>query len=452
MDNETLLRTLRTRPPTDAFYRPRLVVAPPSVAQPAARPAKPRPSRVVLAFVLVVAGLLLAAAAVLIGSQLLKQTPLPMSPAEDGTFSPAGTMTVLRGSGYTATRLSDDRVLIVGGEFPTMNRNTSAEVWDAATDTFSRTGPLGVARAYHTATLLSDGRVLVVGGWETGDSAEIWDPATGTFSPVPSMSATDSRFGSAAVLLNDGRVLIVGGSGGNGEDGSPMTPALVWDPTTDAFATIGTPTTARIGQSATLLRDGRVLIVGGSDVHPNGGGPDGVVDADLFDPATNTFSPTGPLVSARSGHFAGLLPDGRVIVYGNETAGNSAEIWDPRTGTFGPLLSPGPQGTLALLADGRLLVVRSALSSSCEAGETLTNAAEIWDPVSGAISPAGSLSDARTDPVMTRLSDGRVLVVGGQGPQGPSTGSGPACRWYDHSVNSGELWTPTASASASPTE
>ena len=117
MDNETLLRTLRSRPPADAFYRPRLGVMPPSVMQQtAARPAKRGSSRAVLAFVLVLAALILAAAAVLIGSQLLKSPALPMPSADNGTFSPAGTMQTLRGYGHTATVLSDGRVLVIGGE------------------------------------------------------------------------------------------------------------------------------------------------------------------------------------------------------------------------------------------------------------------------------------------------------------------------------------------------
>ena len=122
---------------------------------------------------------------------------------------------------------------------------------------------------FHTATLLSDGRVLIVGGGTEGHSAvasaELWNPLTEVFGPTGSLE--EARSGHTATLLPDGRVLIVGG-------GVPaknrftcpevcIATAEIWDPSSDSFTSTGSLTEARMNHTATLLPDGRVLVVGG---------------------------------------------------------------------------------------------------------------------------------------------------------------------------------------------
>ena len=116
-------------------------------------------------------------------------------------------------------------------------------------------GPLG-----ETATLLVDGRVLVSGGCST--SAEVYDPAAGTFSPTGTLTAT--RGGGTATRLQDGRVLLTGGynCGKAGEDGI-WASAELYDPASGTFSPTGSMTTPREFHTATLLTDGRVLITGG---------------------------------------------------------------------------------------------------------------------------------------------------------------------------------------------
>ena len=153
-------------------------------------------------------------------------------------------------------------------------------------------------REDHTATLLADGRVLITGGNDTDDhavaSAELYDPTTGTFSPTGSMAT--ARGFHTATLLADGRVLIAGGDPAGWVADRPDASAEIYDPTTGTFSPTGSMATTRGFHTATLLADGRVLIAGGE----NGAGS--LASAELYDPTTGTFSPTGSMSTPRALH------------------------------------------------------------------------------------------------------------------------------------------------------
>jgi len=240
---------------------------------------------------------------------------------------------------HRATLLPDGRVLVTGG-MGSEGSQDSVEVWDPETDSFSPAGTLAVGRAEHTSTLLPDRRVLIVGGKRKSQypagTAEIWDPETTSFGPADLFTA--DRLFHTATLLRDGRVLIVGGGEGGGSgNGIAEPPAEVWDPATGSSVPAGSLAEGRMAHTATLLSDGRVLIVGG-DTDQTGERP--ATTAEVWDPATATFGPAGSLlVGTRPGHSATLLSDGRVLVVGGDagcekndcTAHASAEIWDPVT-------------------------------------------------------------------------------------------------------------------------
>jgi Galactose oxidase, central domain len=166
---------------------------------------------------------------------------------------------------------------------------------NAQTGTWSATGSMITARADQTVTLLSNGEVLLTGGEDSSyvvlASAELYNPATGTFSATGSMNAT--RFdGDTATLLPNGQVLVAGGySTGYGV---PVPNAELYDPATGTFSATGSMIAVRNQYSATLLTNGQVLLVGGC--LDNGGSCEPPANAELYNPATGTFSATGSLI------------------------------------------------------------------------------------------------------------------------------------------------------------
>ncbi|MBI3752329.1 MAG: hypothetical protein HY263_11815 [Chloroflexi bacterium] len=359
-------------------------------------------------------------------SPIGRATPPAGSPGPTALVGPMGVGRQIQ----TSTRLNDGRVLIAGGYALGDGSLASAVLYDPVTNTFSPTGPMAGARGYHTATLLKDGRVLVVGGgtanWSATlppegaftflASAEIYDPATGTFTPTGPMATP--REVHTATLLEDGRVLIVGGMTTQSES---VASAELFDPATGTFSTTGTMKNARAFHTATRLGDGRVLIVGGSPAAWNNSST--LDSAEIYDPATGTFSTTGSLSFGLTFHAATLLKDGRVLITGgnNGYQGNlaSTEIYDPISGTFtaGKTMVNGRvYQTTTLLDDGRVLITGG--------GDDYTNrrflsSAELYDPATGTFVATGSLATARTYHAATLLTDGRVLVTGGYGADAP---------------------------------
>jgi N-acetylneuraminic acid mutarotase len=222
------------------------------------------------------------------------------------------------------------------------------------------------------------------------------------------------RVGHAATLLHSGLVLINGGGEGtisaNGQLHWELVPtAELYNPDTNEWILTGSPSLPRSHHTATLLRDGNVLVVGGSD-----SGGTVLADAEIYDFSTQTWSSTRPLHFARSGHAATELADGRVLVVGGgiTQAITSAEIYDPRTQAWtdtGPL-QQAREGhhTATLLSDGRVLVV---------GGDGVTTAfldsIELLDPATETWTLGQRLSYPRSHHTATRLQDGKVLVVGG---------------------------------------
>jgi len=366
-------------------------------------------------------------AGVLLLAVLAGGAPPPV-PSPAGSVSPTGSMTLGR-SGHTATRLGDGRVLIAGGMLRNGEFLADAELYDPATGKFTALTKMTERRVSHTATLLRNGKVLIAGGIEgrfmqeghwTGRvlaSGELFDPATGTFTPTGSMNV--ARNSQAAVLLTDGKVLILGGSGG-GDWRELHASAEIYDPATGRFTPTGSMATPRTPHAVALLNDGRVLVAGGT-------GPNRTVlaSAEIYDPAAGRFSATGNLLTARHKHAAALLPDGRVLIVGGSDERDwdgqlaTAEIFDPATRRF---TSAGRmaivrfklQSALVRLPDGRVLIAGGG------------DRAEVFDPKTGSFTPAaGSLEAPWHFSTATLLTNGRVLIAGGY----PNSSEGTNRAW-----------------------
>lgn len=359
-----------------------------------------------------------------VGGSALMDRDTHIDRAAPGRISPTASMRVARAV-HTATTLPDGRALILGGFTDTRHAAESAEAYDPATKRFTALPRMLTVRHSHTATLLPNGKVLIVGGYSEGNAtvalAELFDPTSNSF--VATGSLTSPRAGHIAVPLPSGKVLIAGGVG---PGWSFLASAEVYDPATGRFSRTGDMTVARESHAAVRLSDGRILIVGGHrDRRAN---ITLYASAEMYDATSGAFSRTGDMGIRRHKHDAVLLRDGRVLVTGGSDerddrgAYSATELFDPRSGTF----SPGPamrrtrykhNGTSVPLPDGTVLIAGGAAD------------AEIYHATSGRFElVAGDARLAGQFSAATPLADGSVLITGGYG-----NGGGPrAAAWLYH--------------------
>ncbi len=297
-----------------------------------------------------------------------------------------------------------------------------------ATCTWQPTGPLLAGVENPTLTLLPSGQALLAGGARAGGSssaethstttlAELYDPAQGRWSQTGSMAT--ARILHTATLLGSG--VDAGGLAGDvlvtgGED-SPnrsVASAELYDPSTGLWSPTGSMAAERAGHTATLLPSGEVLVVGGNF----GVGP----EAELYDPTTRSFAPTGAMPIDPAFHTATLLNTGKVLVSGGlvASAGDyaptaAAELYDPQTNTWtgtGSMLTPRDLHSATLLPTGEVLIA----GGHNDAEGTLTSA-ELYDPNTGEFSATGFMNTGHWEPAATLLPSGvdagEVLLAGG---------------------------------------
>jgi len=225
-------------------------------------------------------------------------------------------------------------------------------------------------------------------------------------------SLTYGRHEHTATLLLNGRVLIVGGIQGTEQDRPGLVIVEEYDPVSETWHSTGSLNIGRTGHRATLLPDGSVLVTGGK-ASPSG---PALTSVEIYDPIAKTWRIGPPLSEPRSNHTATLLGDGRVLVAGGRFSTNSddvhasVEIYDPVSQSWtsiGDLQIPRESHSATLLPDGGVLVVNGY-------NQTWLATNEIYDPANGSwnyiVNPFACHGVAHT---ATRLLDGKVLVVGG---------------------------------------
>ena len=216
-------------------------------------------------------------------------------------------------------------------------------------------------------------------------------------------SLITARTNHTATLLPNGNVLVAGGYNGS----IFLTSAEVYDPASGSWTATGNLNTARGSHTATLLPNGKVLVAGGNNAS-------GILtSAELYDPASGSWTATGTLNTARDLHTATFLPNGKVLVAGGTNGSaylTSAELYDPASGSWtatGSLNTARGSHTATLLPNGKVLVAGGSNGSSA-----LTSA-ELYDPASGSWTATGNLNTARDLHTATLLPNGKVLVAGG---------------------------------------
>ena len=322
---------------------------------------------------------------------------------------------------HTATRLSDGRILLVGGSRAVDEFLADVDIFDPTTGQTSLAAPMHRPRHAHSATLLQDGRVLVVGGyalpWGWLDDAEVYDPVANTWTVVPPFYSHGVTH--TATLMQNGRVLVVGGNTGSGRSTERVE---IFNPQTNAWTETQPLAGARANHTAQLLENGRVLVAGGQ-TDDNGlvGG-----DALLYDPQASTWAVTGPMVKPRIWAQSVRLGDGRVLVAGGmtledmpaNTLSASAEIYNPATNAWSAALAmaqPRYSHVLVLLPGGQVLALGGARDwECCWTGTSFVREIESYDPVTNAWRVVAELPQPRVQAAASLLIDGCLWLSGGR--------------------------------------
>jgi N-acetylneuraminic acid mutarotase len=231
-----------------------------------------------------------------------------------------------------------------------------------------------------------------------------------------------ARQGDTATVLTDGRVLVVGGAD---DTGAVLAFAEIYSPKTKAWSITGQMHTPRMNQVAVLLPGGKVLVAGGSN------GSQALSSAELYNPETGKWSLTGNMHVARENFSATLLRNGEVLVAGGDDAHqpfvkalSSAELYNPVTGKWkltSSMHTARFHQIATLLPNGNVLVAGGddgagyASSTSACLCPHATASTELYNPSKGIWSKTGNMNRARDlfTSVVIPDSNGKVFVAGG---------------------------------------
>jgi N-acetylneuraminic acid mutarotase len=323
-------------------------------------------------------------------------------------------------------RLNDGNVLITGGR--TASGATAvvdtATLYNPTTNRLTGLAPMGVKRVGHTMTVLSNGKVIVIGGMIDNTSAttsvQIYNPTTQKWSTGASLAA--ARANHTATLLNSGKIFVTGGFDGTAR----LQSTALYDPPTDSWETGPALASKRGAHGAAKLADGKVLVVGGNDDTATR-----LSTAEIYDPATHTFTATGSLTTGREEFGqpifvtaaeagAATYPQGAVFVGGGYDGTNILaipEIYNVSTGTW----AVGNTGThlrrypaWVKLADGKIWAAGGQNANTPDQ----TSQTQYFDVSTGNWTSRASLTGMqglakRAKSPAVLLANGNVFIFGG---------------------------------------
>ena len=325
--------------------------------------------------------------------------------------------------------VGSDNVCTPGAAWP---ESATSIVGTPATSTWTLGPSLPKARDRFAIAHLTDGSVLVAGGTtgaSLGDAASLrstYRLKPGGSAWVRSGDLDVARSAPSVAVLTDGRVLVAGGYYADLPANPPMhmiRSAELYDAATEAWSPTGSLVTARYGAGMTTLADGRVLIAGGwPDVDnswpaPNYGDHQPLASTELYDPKTGQWSAAGGLPVAMGEPTVVPLPGGGALAFG----GTNVARFEPASGTWtatSPMLSAAAHRRAVALEDGRVLVAGG------DVGGAFTAEAETFDPATGSWTATARMPAPRSGGAAIRLGDGSVLLVGGEAEPGQGD---PSC-------------------------
>lgn len=336
---------------------------------------------------------------------------------------------------HAASTLPDGSVMVSGGlgvsGFPPalVSRNQIA-FYNPSAGTFSASYPpidggaivsptLATPRSSHTQTTMRSGHVLIAGG-DVGasgtnpgtptSSVELFDPFTGVRRNGPPMNTPRSAH--TATLLRDGRVLVAGAAS-----------CQLFDPVSESWSAAVALQRTRVAHAAVLLPDDsnlmsdRVLLIGGAGSGPN------TIEIVSFDPLATQLA-TAALPIGVDDLAASRLVDDSVLIIGgqNVTSGDtvsSVSLYDPVGDTMTPLAPvPNRAGGIAdhqLLRFGRYVAILGGEQQS-SGTDTILRYAALFDSVTHQWIANGQMLNPHDDFAATSLGDCQAILIGGGVP------------------------------------
>jgi len=328
---------------------------------------------------------------------------IPVEAQQYGYWEIVDSMNVKRWS-FSSSIFSNSKILASGGDSPVLFN--SAEIYDLDNNTWENTTPMLAYRALHHLITLNNGEVIAIGGYKLR-SCEIFNPASHSWRYTDSLE-TLKYFWNTATLLNDGRILVVGGYYFDQStlQNIHFKKCEIFDPISETWSFADSLADGRSGHTATLLNDGKVIVAGGQNIGD-------LSSCEIYDPVANQWSSAGNLLHARSFHSAVLLSDGKVLVSGGVTPDSTlgtrnCEIYDPITNSWseaGEMIMPRADHKSLLLLDSTVLITGGSFEPEIW---------EIYDLKTLSVVYIDTLPVIVFDPELEQFPDGRIISLGGQ--------------------------------------